>query len=102
MAKLKYRLTLAAEKDYADILRYTLQTWGRAQYNKYRLLLRETFDQVAGRPALGKKRDDLRPGCLSYPAGRHIIFYRCADKGIEIIRILHDSMDTHRHITPEE
>ncbi|WNZ26481.1 type II toxin-antitoxin system RelE/ParE family toxin [Leptolyngbya sp. NK1-12] len=44
----------------------------------------------------------MRPGCLSDPAGRHIIFYRHADKGIEVIRILHSSMDTQRHIAKEK
>jgi len=102
MAKPKYRLTVAAEQDYAGILRYTLQTWGKEQYNKYRLLLRKALNSIADRPALGKRRDELRSGCLSYQVGRHVIFYRCADRGIEIIRILHDSMDTQRHITPEE
>ncbi|NIR47814.1 type II toxin-antitoxin system RelE/ParE family toxin [candidate division KSB1 bacterium] len=34
---------------------------------------------------------------MSYHCGRHVIFYRKAKKGIEIIRVLHDSMDFPRH-----
>lgn len=101
MVKLKYRLTVAAEQDYADILRYTLQTWGKKQYNKYRMLLRKALERVADHPALGKRRDELCSGCLSYPAGKHVIFYRSTDTGIEILRILHDSMDAQRHIGEE-
>lgn len=77
---------------------HTLQTWGKEQYNQYRLLLRKALDRIADRPTLGKKRDELCSGCLSYPAGRHVIFYRCTETGIEVIRILHDSMDIQRHI----
>ncbi|MBF2051562.1 MAG: type II toxin-antitoxin system RelE/ParE family toxin [Elainella sp. C42_A2020_010] len=44
----------------------------------------------------------MRSGCLSDPAGCHIIFYRHADEGIEVIRILHSSMDTQRHVAEKE
>lgn len=41
--------------------------------------------------------DDIRDGYRKYHIGRHLIFYREADEGIVIIRILHDRMDVEAH-----
>ena len=46
----------------------------------------------------GRSAEEIRAGCRKAAVGSHVMFYRvCADV-VEIIRILHRSMDVDRHI----
>ncbi|AZU02775.1 hypothetical protein X907_0226 [Glycocaulis alkaliphilus] len=40
-------------------------------------------------PGLGREREDIRSGVFSFPAGRHVVWYRQMPSGIEILRVLH-------------
>lgn len=94
--------TEQADSDLFGIYVYTYQTWGEAQAIKYTNDLKTAMSKVACNPTLlGKRRDKIRPGYFSYHVGRHLFFYRIADEGIEIVRILHDSMDVKRHFPDE-
>ena len=44
------------------------------------------------------RKTDIRAGYLKYSVGQHLIFYRQADAGLDIIRILHQRMDCDRHL----
>lgn len=48
---------------------------------------------------LGKKRDDIQPGFYTYPEGSHFIVYRESNEGIEIARVLHQSMDIEQRLS---
>jgi len=44
--------------------------------------------------------DEIRPGYRKFPRGSHVIFYRSAtDCMIEIVRVLHRSMDIETGMT---
>ena len=88
-----FLLTEKALEDLKSIGRYTQKTWGREQRNKYLSKLDESFHILSKQPQLGTARDDIRKGYRVYHVGRHLIFYRQKSTDIEIIRILHDSMD---------
>lgn len=47
---------------------------------------------------LGRVRDDIGPGYRSLLVDRHIVLYRNGPNDIEIVRLLHVSMDVRRHI----
>jgi toxin ParE1/3/4 len=47
---------------------------------------------------LGAGRDDIAPGYRSLPVGRHVVYYRGVQANIEIVRVLHGSMDAPRHL----
>lgn len=64
-------------------------------------MIDETFTQLSENPDMGKSRDELFPGALSFPVGSHLIFYRQTGKQIEIARVLHNRMDYERHFTEE-
>ena len=50
--------------------------------------------QVLGvSPGIGTRRPELGEGVLMLPHGRYVIFYREAEQGIRIERILHSSRD---------
>jgi toxin ParE1/3/4 len=92
-----FRLTHAAKQDLLSIGRYTQKTWGIEQRNRYLAMLDGCFHLLAQEPQKGRACDEIRPGYRKYHAGRHLIFYREAERQIEIIRILHDRMDIESH-----
>jgi toxin ParE1/3/4 len=92
-----FRLTTLALDDLKSIGRYTQKTWGQTQRQLYLSKLDTGFHLLAKEPNLGKECDHIRKGYRKYPLGRHVIFYRITIDGIEIIRILHDSMDLEAH-----
>lgn len=69
--------TPLADEDYEKILRRTWNTWGRDQYAKYRVLLRDAVSAIAEDIFLltSKGRDDLFDGARLYPVGVHYLLY---------------------------
>jgi toxin ParE1/3/4 len=55
--------------------------------------LQERWRVLREQPRIGTKRDDIRPDMRSITEGSYVIFYRIVDSGIQIIRVLHTSMD---------
>jgi toxin ParE1/3/4 len=93
----EYKLTREADRDLDGIWEYTYKQWGKTQANKYLNKLEERFFMLAENPYLGKRRYELAGSPMSFHCEKHVIFYRIADEGIEIIRVLHESMDFPRH-----
>ena len=94
-----FHLTAQAKEDLRNIGLYTQETWGRIQRNKYLAALDKCFHRLAETPALGRSCDEVREGYRKLYEGRHLIFYRPVPGGIEIVRILHGSMDIERHLS---
>ena len=85
------RLALA---DLKSIARYTDARWGRRQRNYYVKKLDDAFSMIAQTPTLGVTCDFILQGYRKFPSQSHIIFYKIKTEGkIEVIRILHKSMD---------
>jgi toxin ParE1/3/4 len=51
------------------------------------------FGEYHTSPESGKKRDDLIVGLRSFCIKQHVIFYRCNQEELEVVRILHGRMD---------
>ncbi len=94
---MKVSVTPQARADLRDISRYTDKKWGRQQRFNYIGNLRDRFLYLAGNPRMGRIRSEITGSPYSYHEGRHVIFYRSTAEGIEILRVLHDSMDFPRH-----
>ena len=93
----EYRLRPKARSDIDGIWDYTVKTWGVQQARSYITGLHDVCIELAENPDLGKRRDELYKGLRVYPSGKHVVFYITMDKGIDVVRILHGSIDTHRH-----
>ncbi len=91
-------LSPQAEEDFADILQYTIETWGEAQFYAYRTILNKALLTVQQHPQIGHSSPELSAAHLIFPAGRHIIIYRANDTAVYVSRILHEHMDIGRHI----
>lgn len=93
-----FRFSARAERDLEGIVDFTLSRWGTAQASKYVDGLEELAGTLAHNPALGKSRDELHKGLQSFPYESHVLFYRRERSGIVIVRILHENIDSPRHI----
>jgi toxin ParE1/3/4 len=52
---------------------------------------------LAETPSIGKYRNDLQQGLLSFPYESHVLYYTESKNGIVIVRVLHKGMDVERH-----
>jgi toxin ParE1/3/4 len=90
----KYKLTNKAVDDLTGIWNYTFDRWSEKQADKYYFMLLENCNEIASTPGLGKVYSAVTENLLGFKAGRHIIFYKKSEENtVEIIRILHESMD---------
>jgi toxin ParE1/3/4 len=87
------------------VLLFTKERWGAAQARVYRDLIRDALRAIAANPEIGTQRFTVRSDIRGYHIrrpgqnARHILFYRISPRGaVEIIRMLHDSMDFDRHL----
>jgi toxin ParE1/3/4 len=108
------RLTAAAEADFEEILRWTVDQFGEAQARIYAGTVSAALDELAAGPsAVGaKKRDDILKGIFTLHVarkgrkGRHLVMFRVGRAPdhdvIEILRLLHDAMDLQRHLPPDK
>ena len=93
----KANLAKRARKDLLEIKHYTANRWGEEQTRNYIGQIYHCANDLANHRLHGKRRDNIAPGLKSYHVGRHIIFYVKSKTGIEVARVLHDSMDFLRH-----
>ncbi len=100
------RLGRQAEQDYLEILQWTAKTFGKAQAKTYAETLSQAIQALeAGPEVLGTRaRDDIGPGLRTLHLARrgrkarHFIIFRVgAGQVIDVLRLLHDSMDLARH-----
>jgi toxin ParE1/3/4 len=108
------RLSAAAERDFQDILRWTATQFGQAQARIYAKTISDALQALSAGPeaAAATKRDDIMPGLLFLHVaragrrGRHFVLFRVRERGkekyVDVLRLLHDSMDFVRHLPPEE
>ena len=89
----RYRVTPRAKRDLVEIARYTLKTWGAERRDAYLGDLERRFAWLSENPRLGRRRDDVAPGYLSFPQGAHVIFYVVRGDAIDIIGVPHGAMD---------
>ncbi|MCB9947670.1 MAG: type II toxin-antitoxin system RelE/ParE family toxin [Rhodospirillaceae bacterium] len=95
------RFELAAEAlaDISTIADYTAAEWGAVQAQSYLDALEGRLTELAHRPLLGRRREELAAGLLCFPFESHVIFYACAGFGIVVVRILHKRQDPYRHLS---
>jgi toxin ParE1/3/4 len=89
-----YFLSRKAKADVKEIARYTQKKWGVEQRDKYLRALYKTFQQLAAGDLVSIDCSYLSEGYRKYYVGGHVIFFKIAADGtVDIIRILHQSMD---------
>jgi toxin ParE1/3/4 len=94
--KRRIELSQQAKEDFRDILSHTLTTWGESQLAKYRASINEALHFILDNPSAG--RPSVKPTLKVLAVEHHRIFYRIIDDTIYVVRILHERMDTARHL----
>lgn len=106
----RIRLAAAAESDFRNILVWTAEQFGETQARVYAETLSLALEALTGGPDIvgSRRRDDIGSGLKSLHAARkgrnarHIVMYRVSTiddtPTIEILRLLHDSMDLVHHL----
>jgi len=103
------RDTSAANADFKGIKRWTSHHFGATQAATYAQTIIESLQDLCAGPQVPgcKLRDDIGPDIYTLHVarkgrhGRHFLLFRAdsAKQQIDILRILHDSMDLPRHLT---
>lgn len=108
------RLTAAAEADFEEILRWTVDQFGDVQARIYAETVSAALNDLTAGPTVvgARKRDDILKGLFTLHVarkgrkGRHFVLFRVgrAPDGdvIEVLRVLHDVMDLPRHLPPAD
>ena len=108
------RLTAAAETDFEEILRWTVDQFGDVQARIYAETVSAALNDLTAGPTVvgARKRDDILKGIFTLHVarkgrkGRHFVLFRVgrAPDGdvIEVLRLLHDAMDLPRHLPPAD
>ena len=95
----KFHLSNKAVDDLSAIWEYTFDEWSEKQADIYYEFLLASCQELAKKPTLGKNYSAIELNLFGYLANRHIIFYQIISKTeIEVIRILHGSMDLKNRI----
>jgi toxin ParE1/3/4 len=101
------RLAEKAELDLLDALLWTSDQFGVLQAEDYLETLTLALEALNNGPDLAgaKVREDIGPGIRTLHVarlgrnGRHLVVFRVADsRTIDVVRLLHDSMDLIRHL----
>lgn len=93
---MKYVISKEAAKDIEKIWLYTFENWSLEQADRYFNLIIDEIENIAGDPLSGKDYGEVRKGYFRSRVKSHFIFYKInhKKKEIEVVRILHQQMDT--------
>jgi toxin ParE1/3/4 len=93
-----YVLSPRAKADLNEIWNYTAERWDEDQADRYIFDIRAAIETIARDPRRGRACDHIRAGYRKYPTGSHMLFFRVIDRGIDVVRILHQNMDFESHL----
>jgi toxin ParE1/3/4 len=108
------RLSAAAEADYRKILRWTVENFGSAQARNYADTLSSALQALGAGPSIVgvKERPEIGNDIRTFHVardgrkGRHFVMFRVGSIDgrdvIDVLRLLHDSMDLERHLPATE
>lgn len=98
MPNKNYRLYPKAVEDLESIYLYGYNEFGIKRAESYIKDIEAGFQQIANNPEITRNCDYIRNKLRSWFVGSHVIFFKSKKNGIEIIRVLHKSMDYVRHL----
>lgn len=113
---LNYRISDHAEEDIVSLSAYTLENFGEQTLERYLMLIEVALLELCKNPSrrgVTKFEDEIMKFHLRHCRAdaakkgefikkpRHMIFFKEAEDGtLEILRLLHDSMDVAKQLNP--
>ncbi len=95
---IKIHKQVKARQDLKNIWLYSFRKWGEQQADKYYDEIIHGIDLLKDNPEIGVSCDDIRLGYRRFKIKEHEIYYKIASKKIDIIRVLHESMNSLSHL----
>ncbi len=95
----KYILSTETQNSLKEIQIYSTKKFGKERTRQYLTNIRNRMEALAKNPSRGIVREDLKVGYHSDFIGTHTIYYKIQSTHIDIIDVLHQSMDPSKHIT---
>ena len=97
-SKRVFRLTPKAVADLEDIWSYTAQQWSPEQAEEYHASLLSAITGLSEGKLVWQQADHIRLGYLKFRVQSHVIFFKITALHLDVIRILHKSMDFGAHL----
>lgn len=89
----KVKVSRPAQKDLDEIWLHIAQDKLEAA-DRFVDSITDKFLLLASSPGLGRRRDDLESGLLSFPVKNYLILYRLPHgQRLEIVRVVHGARD---------
>lgn len=79
-------------EDLVEIWQY-IADYNEVAADKFLNEISTASKMLARNPKAGRERPEIGPKMRSFTVGRHIVFYRPIEGGVEIVRVLHCSRD---------
>jgi len=95
------RFSGQAKEDLIDLWEY-IAVLDELAADRYLDCVLERSGELLVHPELGRPRPEAQSGIRSLICRNHLIFYRIRPDAIEVLRILHGSMDLLNHEFEEE
>ena len=94
-----FRISEKAIDDIEDTWLNTKKHWSTKQADRYYNLIFDEINYVTQNYESGKSMDHVKMGYRAAKVKSHLVFYKKIDEDtIEVIRILHQSMDIENHL----
>ena len=87
-----------AEQDLLDIWLYTFDKWGERQTDAYIDELNAILQILAEQPLMCRERTEFTPPVRIHHHAQHLVVYLALNNGINVIRVLHESMEVGEHV----
>ena len=94
-----YILSPEAQYSLNQIKAYSIKNFGITRTKIYLQTIRKRLQELAENPSRGLIRDDLKVGYQSDFVSSHTIYYRVQPTHMDIIDVLHQSMEPSKHIS---
>ena len=93
-----YVIASVAHDDLLSIWAFSAERWNEDQADLYIDAITIRFAWLTRNIGLWQKRSELAYGLYSYPEKSHVIIFRKVESSLQIIRVLHVSMDLDRNV----
>jgi toxin ParE1/3/4 len=87
-----YELTQRAHCDLEEVDDYLSRRDVKAA-REFIVRTVEVFELLAVHPEIGRRRPELKAGIRSFPVGKYVVYYRVADRRVQILRVGHGARD---------
>jgi toxin ParE1/3/4 len=89
---MNYDLTQRAHCDLEEIDEYLARRDVKAARD-FIVRAVDVFELLAEHPEAGRRRPELKTGLRSFPVGSYVVYYRVADRHVQILRVGHGARD---------